>query len=214
MIQTTSITERSRGRPVDNKHQDLKTKILDVAETLFSDLGYAAASIRQIADQAGVNPALVHYYFGNKKTLLQNVMERSLEPLGQAIAEMDKGSQATPESIVSLFLTVLASHPNLPRLLIREVMLPGGEMQQYFIENLAPQLGGALPALLEREKSAGRIRKDADPAISAVLIMAMCAFPFIARTLAEPVLSMSYDQDGIELLNQQITELLRQGITR
>ncbi len=176
--------------------------------------GYAATSIRQIGEQAGVNPALVHYYFSNKKNLLKNVMERALAPMGQAIAALGEGEQASPENIASLLLSMLAAHPNMPRLLIREVMLPGGEMQQYFIENLAPHLGGALPALLEKEKAAGRMRQDADAAISAMMIMAMCAFPFIARTLAEPVLGIRYDKNGVESLKQQIIQLLRQGMTR
>ena len=213
-MQNSQSSERPRGRPADVGQQDLKTGILDVAESLFSEHGYAATSIRQIAEQTGVNPALVHYYFSNKKNLLKNVMERVLAPMGQAIAALGKGEKASPENIASLLLSMLASHPNMPRLLIREVMLPGGEMQQYFIANLAPHLGGALPILLEKEKTAGRMRQDADPAISAMMIMAMCAFPFIARTLAEPVLGVRYDNAGIEFLTQQLTQLLRQGMTR
>lgn len=207
-------SERPCGRPADADQQDLKTVILNVAESLFSEHGYAATSIRQIAEQAGVNPALVHYYFSNKKNLLKNVMERALAPMGQAIAALGKGEHASPENIAELLLSMLAAHPNMPRLMIREVMLPGGEMQQYFTANLAPHLGGALPALLGKEKAAGRMRHDADPAISAMMIMAMCAFPFVARTLAEPVLGIRYDKDGIELLKQQIIQLLRQGMTR
>jgi TetR/AcrR family transcriptional regulator len=214
MIQSTQVNERRRGRPIEAVQQDLKIKILEVAEELFSDLGYSATSIRHIADQAGVNPALVHYYFSNKKTLLQAVMQRALEPLAQAISAMNDDSEASVEKIADLLLTMASSNPNIPRLLIREVMLPGGVMQQYFTENLAPQLGGALPALLDREKTAGRMREDADPAISAVLVMSLCVFPFIARTLAEPVLGVKFDKSGIELLHQQITELLRQGMTR
>ena len=86
--------ERARGRPMETGQQDLKLQILASAEQLFTYKGYAATSIRNIADDAGVNPALVHYYFGNKKTLLQKVMERSLEPLGQAIAAMKDGPEA------------------------------------------------------------------------------------------------------------------------
>jgi TetR/AcrR family transcriptional regulator len=214
MIQNIQTSDRPRGRPLETGHQDLKTQILDTAEEFFSDFGYAATSIRRIADKADVNPALVHYYFGNKKSLLLKVMERALEPLVHAIAAMKNGPDASPEVIARLLLSMAAEHPNIPRLMIREVLLPGGEMQQYFTENLAPQLGGALPALLDREKSAGRMREDSDPAISAVLILAICIFPFIARTLAEPVLGIKFDEDGIELLNQQVSELLKQGMTK
>jgi TetR/AcrR family transcriptional regulator len=214
MIQTTLTTERPRGRPVDTDQQDLKTRILDTAEEFFAESGYAATSIRRIADKAGVNPALVHYYFGNKKALLQKVMERALEPLGQAIAAMKMGNEASPELIAHLLISMAAKNPNIPRLLIREVFLPGGEMQEFFTENMAPHLGGALPALLSREKSAGRMREDSDPAISALLVMAVCVFPFIARTLAEPVLGIRFDKSGTELLKQQITALLKQGMSQ
>lgn len=214
MNQNNEATERPRGRPVDTDQQDLKTQILDIAEELFSKNGYSAISIRRIANQAGVNPALVHYYFGNKKALLHSVMERSLKPLGHAIAAMKKEPEASPDIIARLLLSMAAEHPNIPHLLTREVLLPGGEMQRFFTENMAPHLGGALPGLLDREKSAGRMRQDSDPAISALLIMAVCVFPFIARALAEPVLGVRFDAEGIEILNQQITQLLSRGMTR
>ena len=140
------------------------------------------------------------------------VMEHALEPLGRAIAAMKHGPEASPQLIAGLLLSMAAQHPNIPRLLTREVLLPGGQMLQYFSDNMAPHLGGALPGLLDREKSAGRMRQDADSAISAVLILALCVFPFVARTLAEPMLGIKFDDKGIELLNRQITELLQRGM--
>lgn len=214
MNQNSHAAERPRGRPFDTDQKDLKKQILDTAEELFSDNGYAATSIRRIADGSGVNPALVHYYFSNKKTLLQSVLDRALEPMVLAIAEMKSGSEASPEMISSLLISMAAEHPNIPRLLIREVFLPGGEMQQHFADNMAPRLGGALPALLSREQSAGRLREDSDPAVSALLILAVSIFPFIARTLAEPVLGIKYDEDGIKFLNNQVTQLLKRGISQ
>jgi AcrR family transcriptional regulator len=214
MNQNTQTSERPRGRPVGTGQQDLKTQILDTAEKLFADHGYSATSMRRIADAVGVNPALIHYYFGSKKELLLKVMERSFEPLKDALAKMKDGAHASPGMIANLMLTMAASHPNIPRLLTREVLLPGGEMQEFFIDNMAPLLGGALPGLIEKEKVAGRMRQDADPSISAVLILAVCVFPFIARSLAEPVLGIKFDDDGIKFLNQQISALLREGMAR
>jgi AcrR family transcriptional regulator len=213
MNQNKQALERPRGRPIDDDQQDLKSQILDTAEEFFAEKGYAATSIRRIADRAGVNPALVHYYFGNKHKLLQTVIERTLEPLGKAIASLKDAPESSPETIARLLLSMTAEHPNIPRLLVREVLLPGGEMQEFFAENMAPRLGGALPALLQGEKSAGRLRHNADPAISALLILAVCVFPSIARTLAEPVLGISYDKTGIEELNEQVLELLKRGMT-
>jgi len=212
MSQEKHATERHRGRPVITGQPDLRLQILDIAEELFSANGYAATSVRQIAEQAGVNPALVHYYFGNKKSLLQSVMETALQPLVEAIATLKDKPDTSPESIVRLLLSMAVSHPNIPRLMTREVLLPGGEMKQHFADNMAPGLGGALPGLLGQAQAAGRVRQDIDPSISSMLIMALCIFPFIARDLAEPVLGVQFDPAGIETLAQQITQLLRQGI--
>lgn len=212
MSQEKHPTDRLRGRPVVAGQPDLRLQILDIAEELFSTHGYSATSVRQIAEQAGVNPALVHYYFGNKKALLQNVMDRALAPLVTAIAALKDDPDTTPKTIVQLLLSMAASHPNIPRLMTREVLLPGGEMKRHFIDNMAPHLGGALPVLLSQAQANGRVRQDIDPAISSMLILALCVFPFIARDLAEPVLGVRFDAAGIELLAQQVSQLLRQGI--
>ena len=214
MKSTTTLSERSRGRPLDTGQQDLKTKILTTAEQLFTDHGYDATSIRNIADTAGVNPALVHYYFGNKHTLLQTVLERSTEPLAIALAKLKENEEASIEDLVSLLVSMASQHPNIPRLLTREVLLPGGEMQDYFLENLAPRLGGALPGLLEKEKRVGNLRADVDPAYSALMVLATCFFPFIARSLAEPVFGINFGADGADKLIQNISELLKRGLTK
>lgn len=211
--QTATPTERPRGRPVDTDQQDLKVKILNTAEELFTEYGYAATSIRNIATTAGVNPALVHYYFGNKHALLEAVLDHSLKPMTRALASLKTNKNASITDIAGLLISMAAAHPNVPRLLTREVLLPGGEIQEYFIKNLAPQLGGALPALLERERKAGNLRDDIDPAYSALLILATCFFPFIARALAEPVLGISFDADGAENLTKHVSELLNRGLS-
>ncbi len=197
---------------MDTGQQDLKAQILDTAEQLFTDHGYAATSIRNIADNAGVNPALVHYYFGNKHALLEAVLQHSLEPMMKALASLKTRESASVEDIAALLIPMAAAHPNIPQLLTREVLLPGGEMQDYFLEHLAPQLGGTLPALLEREKKAGKLRADIDPAYAALMVLAVCFFPFTARSLAEPVFGINLGTDGADTLTQHVSELLKRGL--
>ena len=209
---TKRPSDRQRGRPADAAGQDLRTRILDEAEALFSTHGFAGTPVRRIAEAAGVNPALVHYYFGDKNSLLLQVMQRATAPLATAIASMQDDPETTPEAIAQLLISMAASRPNLPRLVVREVLLPGGEMQQAFVENMAPHLGGAVPPLLTRAQSAGRVRRDADPAITTMMIMALCFFPFIARDLAGPVLGVRFDEAGIDTLIGQVTQLLQKGL--
>ena len=60
-----------------------KDRILDTAEEIFADRGFAAASLREITRKAGVNLAAVNYHFGSKERLIQAVMARRLGPLNR-----------------------------------------------------------------------------------------------------------------------------------
>ena len=60
---------------------DTKQKILDTAERLFAQQGYAATSMRQIISEAGVNLAAIHYHFGSKEELLDGLVQRKAGPV-------------------------------------------------------------------------------------------------------------------------------------
>ena len=82
----SETTARTPGRPTRAATAGVREAILDAAEALFAQRGFAATPVRDISERAGANPAMVNYYFGSKQALLAQVMERSLEPLADAIA--------------------------------------------------------------------------------------------------------------------------------
>lgn len=202
---------KSRGRPPKEDTADIRKQIMESAIDLFASQGYAATSIRAIANRVGVNPAMIHYYFGRKEKLLHAALEQSLEPLAAAIAAMQDRHEAPLQNVVALILDAFRKRPSLPVLMTREVMLPGGAVQEHFIKNFAPRLGGALPRLLREEQKNKRLRDDLDPRLVAQTLLGLCAFPFVSRSLAEPVMGIAYDEVGLQKIEQHITQLLRQG---
>jgi AcrR family transcriptional regulator len=64
-------------------HVDTRESLLDAAESLFSEHGIQAASLRAITQQAGANLAAVHYHFGSKDGLVRAVFSRRLKPLNE-----------------------------------------------------------------------------------------------------------------------------------
>jgi TetR/AcrR family transcriptional regulator len=207
------VKERSRGRPANIKSGELQQQLLDTAEFLFADQGFAATSIRELAEHANVNPALVHYYFGTKKDLLIAVMDRALLPLAKAISEMKSAGSVSVEDFASLLFNMASKHPAMPRLITREVMLSSGETRELFAQKYAPRIGGALPGLLAREQELGHVSSDFDTGTTALMLMSLCVFPFIARSIAEPQLGISYTPEGLEQYLSQIKKLLSNGIT-
>jgi len=211
---SSSKAEKSRpqGRPTKEESADIRQQIMDAAVDLFAGQGYAATPVRQIAERVGVNPAMIHYYFGSKEALLHAALEQALEPLAEAVAAMQKKQEAPVQNIVSLILGAFSRKPSLPILMAREVLLPGGALQAHFIEHFAPRLGGALPQMLAAEQHERRLRAGLDPRLTAQALFGLCVFPFISRGLAEPVLGIAYDEKGIGKIEQNIKELLQRGI--
>lgn len=187
--------------------------ILEAAENCFSERGYAATSVRQIAEAAGANPAMIHYYFGNKEALLRTVLEEALEPLARTLEAMQASGAVAPERIVAELMSLIAAHPRLPYLVVREVMLPGGVMRDHFVEHLSSRLGGALPGLLAREQNAGRIRDDLQPSVGAMAIMSLAIFPFIVRPVAEQVLDIRLSDEAFETFKADVSEFVRRGFS-
>ena len=109
---------------------DTKDKILDAAEQLFGDTGYAATSMRHIIATAGVNLAAIHYHFGSKEGLLDQLISRRADPVNRARiamlerAEAEAGGSPVPlEKILEAFLApaaeMAAQHPGMPKVMGR-----------------------------------------------------------------------------------------------
>lgn len=89
-------------------------RILDAAESLFIDRGYAATSVRAIAERAAVNLGAAHYHFGSKQALFGAVVERCFEPIqkqrNQALeALLARPCSPTVAEIIEAFLVPLVS---------------------------------------------------------------------------------------------------------
>jgi len=71
---------RRRGRPPRTESAGTRERILDAAREEFSERGYEKTSVRGIAKAAGVDPALVHHYFGTKEQVFEAAVEVALVP--------------------------------------------------------------------------------------------------------------------------------------
>src|SRR5438309_1165300 len=77
---------------------ETEQRILDTAERLIGEQGYAATSLRQIIGDAGVNLAAVHYHFGSKEDLLEAIVMRKVGPVNEArLAALTKVEEETGE---------------------------------------------------------------------------------------------------------------------
>src|SRR5690349_2446071 len=94
--------------------------ILDAAEPLFAGQGFAATTIKQIGAAAGVNPALIYYYFGSKEELYRRLLHRLFTTIATRGAERlatAPSPQAAVRALLGVQSDVLREHPSIARLM-------------------------------------------------------------------------------------------------
>ncbi|MFJ9431191.1 TetR family transcriptional regulator [Streptomyces sp. NPDC101490] len=105
----TAPAPRRRGRPSRTEEESgpgARERILEAARDQFAERGYDKASVRGIARAAGVDPALVHHYFGTKDEVFAAAVEVSFEPTTVVPAILDGPRDAIGERLARFFVGV------------------------------------------------------------------------------------------------------------
>jgi len=123
--------------------KDKRTHIIETAMDLFARKGYEGTSIREIAERASVNLAMVNYYFGSKEKLFENIVEyKSAVTRGllDEILNNDKLSSIEKiYSIIDSYVEKLFTHRSFHRLIYQELILnQREELQNSIVNHLAP----------------------------------------------------------------------------
>jgi len=202
------------GRPPAGNDPAVRQQLLAAARGLFAQQGYDAISIRKVAEAAQVNPAMIHYYFGSKQGLYEAMLADTFAPLierlGTVLASADDADALG--NFFKLYMHTLGANPWMPPLILREVVAEGGRLRGWFIQQFASKGGGMLTRLIEREQAAGRIRADADPSFTALSMVSLAVFPFVAMPVTREVFGMRVKTDYLDRLITHTQRVFLQGV--
>ena len=202
------------ARPARTRDVSTEQRILDGAHAVFVRRGTAGARMQEIANEAGVNKALLHYYFRNKDRLAQAVFQRVAAALFGRIAQllMSPGTlEDKVRGIIAVYLEQLSRTPYAPAYVLSEINQHPERVNQFL--ELVSQGGGIAPrqiiGLLQAQIDA-RVRDNAMRPIDAdqffTNLVSLCVFPFAAKPLLCAVLQM--DERGfVDYIERRKTSL-------
>lgn len=205
--------KRAVGRPV-GEGANIRDRLLDAAIACFVRDGIAASSLRAIATGAGVTPAMLHYYFGDKKQLLDAVIEERLLPasaqLRESIAASGEDVAATIAAFVGGIGAVVARSPWLPLLWVREVLCEGGALREVVIGRIGPVLPRMLAQRFVAARRQGRLAAGIEPRLLVVSLIGLTMFP----AAGAPIWRRMFDADDLdaEAMRSHTMALLEHGI--
>ena len=193
-----------------------REKILESARELFRANGYAATSMQAIADHAGINKGLLHYYFKSKHAIFREIFLeafRSLLPRVDHILNGDLPLKEKIEAFAAEYIDMLLQEPEVPGFIINELNTNKAEfMAQVMSDELRPNPMGFF-AQIEMEVRAGHIR-PISPINLILNMVSMCVFPFAARPLIQGLFAIHDSQfrDLMEARKQDVAAFIWQSI--
>ncbi len=165
--------------------------------------GTAGARMQEIAVEAGVNQALLHYYFRSKEHLAQAAFARAAKDFLPAVISVMAGAGDLEDKVgrvVALEMDHLSRVPYLPGYIISEVTHRPDRAQQLIVAlagqtpaDIRPRVFGTLQSQIDARVAAGAMRPIA-PQTFMVNLMALCIFPFAARPMLMAMLG--FDEEG------------------
>ncbi len=180
------------------KAKDISTEqsILEAAKKVFIKKGMAGARMQDIADEAGINKALLHYYFRNKEVLFEMIFMEAAAKLFPKINEVftsDKPLFQKIEDFCDEYITVIIDNPYLPLFVLNEI----NQDPDYFLKKVwsgksTPQPEKLL-AQIEKEVRKGTIKRI-QPLQLLMNMLSMTIFPFVAKPMLQKNMGVKDDE--------------------
>jgi AcrR family transcriptional regulator len=200
---------------LQEQDQETRDRILHAAALSMQMHGTAGARMQEIADRAGVNKALLHYYFRNKEQLAEAVFQRAARPfLPPLLKELASETPIAEKvrRVIAMYIALLEEAPSLPAYMISEMHFHPERLSELMQrmsgtdpEQLAPMILGRLGPQIDAEVEAGRMR-PIDPRQFLINLISLCIFPFAARPMV--TLMVGDGEAGFqEMINQRKTDL-------
>jgi len=194
--------------------ENTEGQILIAAREVFIAKGYEGARMQEIADKAGINKALLHYYFRNKENLFDAVFSEVAAHLFPAVRQLLESDLAIKEKIsffVKIYLSALYENPYIPTFVINTLNSNPERFLKYI------QKSGINPMMLQKqideEASRGIIRPIKAEHLL-VNTIAMCLFPFVARPIIQNIFQMSDTQYQayLELRQAEVIDFVHKSL--
>lgn len=205
----------SNHSPDDLDPLGSRRRILEAALSEFAEQGIAGARVDRIAERAGVNKALLYYYYGKKQHLYEETLTTYLHDTITAARIRLESTQSLKEALTTIahhYQTTFLARPEIPRLLLRELADPESTLIPRWAERIRES---GIPAIirrhLEEESRAGGLRQ-LDLRQTIVSFITMEIGYFLMSPLINRVLQITDYEDFVTRRGDAVVDLFLNGV--
>jgi len=196
-------------------------KIVLAAIDEFLEEGLGGARMQKIADRAGINKALLHYYFRSKERLFEAIFSRIF---GRFFSKLEDAFQSgftfeqTLQMVISRYMDMLLENPKIPLFIAREVSRGGafiGKAIHAAQVNGKLKFPSAFVGLIEEAKERGDIEFNFEAIHLIITVIGACVFSFIALPIVQHAFPQSINEPletFIEKRKSAVYEIIYNGL--
>ncbi len=193
-------------------------KIMEAARRVFFSKGFAGARMQDIADEAGINKALLHYYFRSKEKLFEVIFKDAFDTLIPQVEDIFNSDHEFFDKIrgmVDAYITMAMENPYIPLFVLNQMHTDPGQFRKSF-----GMIARRIPLPRFREEIGKAIKKGiirtVDPHQLIMHILSLCLFPFIARPMFQLVMQVTDAQfrDIAEARRESVADFIIQAIRK
>jgi AcrR family transcriptional regulator len=170
-------------------------RIFDAAHEVFVQKGMDRAKMQEIADRAGINKALLHYYYRSKEKLYEMVVRAVMNqaiPVIRGLVESEAPLEDKLRNLIDFYVDLLSRNPFVPVFIMTEI----NRHPDHFFDSIMPKDLPKPEVFLKQVEEAiasGRIR-PIKPQHLLMNVLAMCIFPIVAKPMMRVILGMSAEE--------------------
>jgi len=185
------------------KDNNTETKIIQAAEKVFIEKGKDGARMQHIADEAGINKALLHYYYRSKEKLFDIIFKIAFKAFIPNLLSVFKGEEdffTKLRKFIKKYLTTLEKNPHIPGFVLHEI-----SNRPEHLTNLMAQFNfdvNFIQDQIEDEIRKGNI-KPIDPSQLLINVISLCVFPIVAKPMISGVIFKGDDSKYAQMLEDR-----------
>ena len=191
-----------------SEKENTEEKIFNAAKKVFLEKGSDGARMQEIANEAGINKSLLHYYYRSKEKLFAAVFKffaSKLFPDIFSILNTDEDIFSKIERFISAYFDMIEKNPIIPMFMLNEIRKGNAGFAIHVIKNTGLNVK-TFEQLIEKEIENGTI-KPVNPKSLIINLLSLIIFPFISRPLTE-VLIFENDKNAYDnFLSQRKEEV-------
>ena len=191
----------------EREPHNTEQKIIEAAKKVFIDKGFDGARMQEIANEAKINKALVHYYFRSKDKLFDAIFKEAFQQFFPKVVEIRMTEKPLFEKIeffIDTYITMLSNNPHLPSFVMHEINRnPGRIVDIIKSSGVRPEY---LKLAIQKEVDTGAII-PINPAHLIINMIGLCLFPYMAKPIIQGFLFNGNSEAYQQFLSERKKEV-------